>query len=196
MNRRTDVSLSSSKPSRAGYTVDQFYELTKIDRWFPGEVDEHHGYQQGTALFIADGELPMIPMWTCCTENNYKASLISRWPCPRLGTSNGRQKESHHLPSCNFRKSAGILPVVKQTNTLANIPRRPTISTTYSSTANDVSTLPRRPPVHCRDGLRRLHRFFPVSSTGAACDHGFHPPPEGHRSVMTKLQPETVSTDY
>ena len=34
---------------RAGYTVDQIHDLTKIDKWFLTETDEHHADFQGAA---------------------------------------------------------------------------------------------------------------------------------------------------
>ena len=51
-----------SKAFRAGYTVDQVHELTKIDRWFLEKLMNIMDTSRELHSFMADGELPMIPV--------------------------------------------------------------------------------------------------------------------------------------
>ena len=75
------------------------------------------------------------------------------------------------MPSVNFRKSAGILPVVKQIDTLAaEYPAQTNyLYLTYSGTANDVRYLgDRKSIVVLGSGAYRIGYFRRVR-LGAAC---------------------------
>ena len=106
-----------SKAFRAGYTVDQVHELTKIDRWFLEKLMNIMDTSRELHSFMADGELPMIPVDLL---RKAKVQGFSDFQIARaLGLEQAMDGEEAILAVRNFRKSAGILPVVKQIDTLA-----------------------------------------------------------------------------
>ena len=75
---RTNVSFVISKAFRAGYTVDQVHELTKIDRWFLEKLMNIMDTSRELHSFMADGELPMIPVDLLRKSQSTNFSQISR----------------------------------------------------------------------------------------------------------------------
>ncbi len=97
----------------------------------------------------------------------------------------------------NFRKSAGILPVVKQIDTLAaEYPAQTNyLYLTYSGTANDVRYLgDRKSIVVLGSGAYRIGSSVEFDWCGVQALNTIRQ--EGYRSVMINYNPETVSTDY
>lgn len=97
----------------------------------------------------------------------------------------------------NFRKSAGILPVVKQIDTLAaEYPAQTNyLYLTYSGTANDVHYLgDRKSIVVLGSGAYRIGSSVEFDWCGVQALNTIRQ--EGYRSVMINYNPETVSTDY
>ena len=97
----------------------------------------------------------------------------------------------------NFRKSAGILPVVKQIDTLAaEYPAQANyLYLTYSGTANDVRYLgDRKSIVVLGSGAYRIGSSVEFDWCGVQALNTIRQ--EGYRSVMINYNPETVSTDY
>ena len=118
-----------SKAFRAGYTVDQVHELTKIDRWFLEKLMNIMDTSRELHSFMADGELPMIPVDLL---RKAKVQGFSDFQIARalgLGTSNGRRRSHPCRPQfpqeCRHsaRSEADRYPLPP------NIPHRPTIST-------------------------------------------------------------------
>ena len=97
----------------------------------------------------------------------------------------------------NFRKSAGILPVVKQIDTLAaEYPAQTNyLYLTYSGTANDVRYLgDHKSIVVLGSGAYRIGSSVEFDWCGVQALNTIRQ--EGYRSVMINYNPETVSTDY
>ena len=130
-----------SKAFRAGYTVDQVHELTKIDRWFLEKLMNIMDTSRELHSFMADGVLPMSPvdLFRIAKVQGFSDFQIAR----ALGLEQAMDGEEAILAVRNFRKSAGILPVVKQIDTLAaEYPAQTNyLYLTYSGTANDVRYL-------------------------------------------------------
>lgn len=96
-----------------------------------------------------------------------------------------------------FRKEHGILPVVKQIDTLAaEYPARTNyLYLTYSGTENDVTYLgDHRSIVVLGSGAYRIGSSVEFDWCGVQALNTIRK--EGYRSVMINYNPETVSTDY
>ena len=97
----------------------------------------------------------------------------------------------------NHRKSVGILPVVKQIDTLAaEYPAQTNyLYLTYSGVANDVRYLgDRKSIVVLGSGAYRIGSSVEFDWCGVQALNTIRK--EGYRSVMINYNPETVSTDY
>jgi len=121
-----------------GWTVDRVHELTKIDRWFLSKLKNIALMRQ--ALKGA-GSLEAV------TETNGRerlralkmAGFSDRQIARYLGLPSGLDGESR-VREC--RKSLGVVPVVKQIDTLAaEFPAQTNyLYVTYSGDANDIET--------------------------------------------------------
>ena len=184
-----------SKAFRAGYTVDQVHELTKIDRWFLEKLMNIMDTSRELHSFMSDGELPMIPVDLL---RKAKVQGFSDFQIARaLGLEQAMDGEEAILAVRNFRKRAGILPVVKQIDTLAaEYPAQTNyLYLTYSGTANDVRYLgDRKSIVVLGSGAYRIGSSVEFDWCGVQALNTIRR--EGYRSVMINYNPETVSTDY
>lgn len=138
-----------SKAFRAGYTVDQVHELTKIDKWFLEKLmnimktsKELHSFQLSTPnaeLSTVNHQLSTIPVGLL---RKAKVQGFSDFQIARAIGFEG-DMENGILYIRNYRKHAGILPVVKQIDTLAaEYPAQTNyLYLTYSGVANDVHYL-------------------------------------------------------
>ena len=138
-----------SKAFRAGYTVDQVHELTKIDKWFLEKLmnimktsKELHSFQLSTSnaeLSTVNHQLSTIPVGLL---RKAKVQGFSDFQIARAIGFEG-DMENGILYIRNYRKHAGILPVVKQIDTLAaEYPAQTNyLYLTYSGVANDVHYL-------------------------------------------------------
>ena len=129
-----------SKAFRAGYTIDQIHDLTKIDRWFlqklhniirTAEELEQLPVPQGDSCFPDD----QIELLRKAKMQGFSDFQIARalWK--------GAIDDKEILQVRNFRKQRGIVPVVKQIDTLAaEYPAQTNyLYLTYNGTGNDVN---------------------------------------------------------
>ena len=183
-----------SKAFRAGYTVDQVHELTKIDRWFLEKLmnimrtsRELHDWA-GNHKLLSD--LP--------DDLLYKAKRqgFSDFQVARAIGMEGEMEDAI-LAVRRHRKDRGIVPVVKQIDTLAaEYPAQTNyLYLTYSGTANDVRYLgDHRSIVVLGSGAYRIGSSVEFDWCGVQALNTIRK--EGYRSVMINYNPETVSTDY
>ena len=183
-----------SKAFRAGYTIDQVHELTKIDKWFLQKLmnimktsEELHSWGNNHKQ-IAD--LP--------NELLRKAKVLgfSDFQIARAIGYEG-DMEDGILYIRKHRKEAGILPVVKQIDTLAaEYPAQTNyLYLTYSGVANDVRYLgDHKSIVVLGSGAYRIGSSVEFDWCGVQALNTIRK--EGWRSVMINYNPETVSTDY
>ena len=180
-----------SKAMRAGYTVDHIHELTKIDKWF---LQKLHGIME------TDNEL------RACPDENIGTALLRKAKCQgftdfqiarALGMDRRMDGEDAILKIRNYRKSLGIVPVVKQIDTLAaEYPAQTNyLYLTYNGIENDVNYLgDRRSIVVLGSGAYRIGSSVEFDWCGVQALNTIRK--EGWRSVMINYNPETVSTDY
>ena len=185
-----------SKAFRAGYTIDQIHDLTKIDRWFLQKL--HNIIQTAEEL----EQLP-VPQGDNCFPDD-KIELLRK--AKMQGFSDfqiaralwkGGIEDKKILQVRNFRKQRGIVPVVKQIDTLAaEYPAQTNyLYLTYNGTGNDVNYVgDRRSVVVLGSGAYRIGSSVEFDWCSVNALNTIRK--EGWRSVMINYNPETVSTDY
>ena len=183
-----------SKAFRAGYTVDQIYELTKIDRWF---LQKLYDIMQ-TSKELHAYDMKGIQRWRINPEliRTAKIQGFSDFQIARAIGLDGDPERGSMLVR-QFRKEHGILPVVKQIDTLAaEYPAQTNyLYLTYSGTEHDVTyTGDHRSIVVLGSGAYRIGSSVEFDWCGVQALNTIRK--EGYRSVMINYNPETVSTDY
>ncbi|MFS2855363.1 carbamoyl-phosphate synthase (glutamine-hydrolyzing) large subunit [Bacteroides ovatus] len=183
-----------SKAFRAGYTIDQVHELTKIDKWFLQKLmnimktsEELHSWGNNHNQ-IADLSNELL--------RKAKVQGFSDFQIARAIGYEG-DMEDGILYIRKHRKEAGILPVVKQIDTLAaEYPAQTNyLYLTYSGVANDVRYLgDHKSIVVLGSGAYRIGSSVEFDWCGVQALNTIRK--EGWRSVMINYNPETVSTDY
>ena len=183
-----------SKAFRAGYTIDQVHELTKIDKWFLQKLmnimktsEELHSWGNNHKQ-IADLPNELL--------RKAKVQGFSDFQIARAIGYEG-DMEDGILYIRKRRKEAGILPVVKQIDTLAaEYPAQTNyLYLTYSGVANDVRYLgDHKSIVVLGSGAYRIGSSVEFDWCGVQALNTIRK--EGWRSVMINYNPETVSTDY
>ncbi len=176
-----------------GYTIDEIYELTKIDKWFLHklwhiiEIDRRlRKYENIDAL---DRELLF-------EAKVYGFSDFQIGRALHLEKEFGNSHQSL-LEVRNIRKKYGILPVVKQIDTLAAEEPAQTnyLYLTYSGMANDIDyENDCRSVIVLGSGAYRIGSSVEFDWCGVQALQTIRK--EGYRSVMINYNPETVSTDY
>ena len=183
-----------SKAFRAGYTVDQIHDLTKIDRWF---LQKLYGIMQ-TSKELHAFDMKGIQRWRISPELIRRAKIqgFSDFQIARaVGLDEDIEKGMMRVRQ--FRKENAILPVVKQIDTLAaEYPAQTNyLYLTYSGTENDVQYVgDRRSIVVLGSGAYRIGSSVEFDWCGVQALQTIRK--EGWRSVMINYNPETVSTDY
>ena len=183
-----------SKAMRAGYTVDQIHELTKIDKWF---LDKLMNIMQTSMELQQWGnnhtQLSQLPdeLLIKAKRQGFSDFQIAR----AIGYQGDMEDGS--LAVRNHRKQQGIVPVVKQIDTLAaEYPAQTNyLYLTYSGVANDVHYLgDHKSIVVLGSGAYRIGSSVEFDWCGVQALNTIRQ--EGYRSVMINYNPETVSTDY
>ena len=183
-----------SKAFRAGYTVDQVHELTKIDKWFLEKLmnimNTSKELEQWSKNHKQIADLPFELL------KKAKVQGFSDFQIARAIGYEG-DMEDGILYVRNHRKGVGIVPVVKQIDTLAaEYPAQTNyLYLTYSGIANDVHYLgDRKSIVVLGSGAYRIGSSVEFDWCGVQALNTIRK--EGYRSVMINYNPETVSTDY
>ncbi len=180
-----------SKAMRAGYTVDQIHALTKIDRWFldklAGIVDTFEKMREYDQVMDLPADLLRL-----AKQQGFSDFQIQRAIYKDTGHSTVHQEEVRR-----FRKSLGIVPVVKQIDTLAA--EFPAVTNylylTYNGSYNDIHyENDGRSVVVLGSGAYRIGSSVEFDWCSVTCLQTIQK--QGYRGVMINYNPETVSTDY
>ena len=180
------------KAFKAGYTIDQIHDLTKIDRWFLQKLYKIHQTDQElhacTSINVLDNAL----------LRKAKVQGFTDFQIARaVGMEQDMDIEKAILAVRARRKQAGILPVVKQIDTLAaEYPAQTNyLYLTYSGVAHDINfENDKRSVVVLGSGAYRIGSSVEFDWCGVQALNTIRR--EGYRSVMINYNPETVSTDY
>ena len=195
-----------SKAFRAGYTIDQVHELTKIDKWFLQKLMNIMKTSEELRKWkVENGELKMVTdiphgnSQLSTFNSQLRKAKVQGFSDFQIARAIGYEgdMEDGILYIRKHRKEAGILPVVKQIDTLAaEYPAQTNyLYLTYSGVANDVRYLgDHKSIVVLGSGAYRIGSSVEFDWCGVQALNTIRK--EGWRSVMINYNPETVSTDY
>ena len=178
-----------SKAMRAGYTVDEIHSLTKIDKWFLYKLQNIMKTSKQLHSYNALQAIPSNLL------RNAKRQGFSDFQIAR--TIGEDDVEQGALKVRAHRKALGILPVVKQIDTLAaEYPAQTNyLYLTYGGTEDDVAYAgDKRSVVVLGSGAYRIGSSVEFDWCGVQALNTIRR--EGYRGVMINYNPETVSTDY
>ena len=178
-----------SKAMRAGYTVDEIHSLTKIDKWFLYKLQNIMKTSKQLHSYNALQAIPSNLL------RNAKRQGFSDFQIARaIGEDDVEQGV---LKVRAHRKALGILPVVKQIDTLAaEYPAQTNyLYLTYGGTEDDVEYAgDNLSVIVLGSGAYRIGSSVEFDWCGVQALNTIRR--EGYRSVMINYNPETVSTDY
>ena len=181
-----------SKAMRAGYTVERLHALTKIDRWFLQKLQNI--MDTSWKLHDCDGCSPSFAaLLRKAKRQGFSDFQIAR----AIGWETETGGEAAALRIRELRKRLGILPVVKQIDTLAaEYPAQTNyLYLTYNGTENDVDYPDdKQSVVVLGSGAYRIGSSVEFDWCGVQALNTIRQ--AGWRSVMINYNPETVSTDY
>ena len=177
---------------RKGYSADKVHELTKIDKWFLEKLYNLIVTAKELESYNALEDVP-LPLIRLAKEQGFSDFQIAR----AVLKSEMGDTEAANRKVRAIRKKNGILPVVKQIDTLgAEYPAMTNyLYLTYNGTENDID--------YEHDGKSVIVLGSGAYRIGSSVEFDWCSvnalltvKKEGWRSVMINYNPETVSTDY
>jgi carbamoyl-phosphate synthase large subunit len=189
----TDMRIFSiSMALRHNLSVDEIHELTKIDKWFLHKLknitDTH-------STLLAYSNVEDIPLSLVVDA---KKMGFSDFQIARALSANAEfDPTEYSLKIRDYRKSKGIVPVVKQIDTLAaEFPAQTNyLYLTYHGTQNDsIGKDLRESIIVLGSGAYRIGSSVEFDWCSVNAVETIRK--KGFRSVMINYNPETVSTDY
>ena len=182
-----------SKAMHRGYTIDQIHDLTKIDKWFLHKlkhiIDIDETLKRCKSVNVLDREL-------------LRTAKVYGFTDFQIARAVGLESELGNMAKAGLvvrqlRKNYGILPVVKQIDTLAaEYPAQTNyLYVTYAGVKSDIAfERDKRSIVVLGSGAYRIGSSVEFDWCGVQALDTIRK--QGWRSVMINYNPETVSTDY
>ena len=193
-----------AKAFEAGYTIDQIHELTKIDKWFLNKLYNIHitGSRLAEANSVEQLDLELL--------KRAKREGFSDFQIGKIIYKEKLDTEAAMDIIRAKRKENGIVPVVKQIDTLAaEFPAKTNyLYLTYNGTHNDIDYGTANTGVGSAKACAEGEQSIIVLGSGAYrigssvefdwCSVNALKTIQksGWRGVMINYNPETVSTDY
>jgi len=182
-----------SKAMHKGYTIDQIHELTKIDKWF---------LQKLKHIIDIDERMKALRSINNLDKELLREAKVYGFTDFQIARAVGLEAEMKSMAKAglvvrSLRKSYGILPVVKQIDTLAaEYPAQTNyLYLTYAGVAHDIDfENDKRSIIVLGSGAYRIGSSVEFDWCGVQALQTIRK--EGYRSVMINYNPETVSTDY
>ena len=184
--------LVISKAMHKGYTVDQIHNLTKIDRWFLYKLKH---------IIDIDERLKKCNINTL-DKDLLREAKVYGFTDFQIARAVGLEDEYHNMHKAllvvrNLRKNYGILPVVKQIDTLAaEYPAQTNyLYVTYAGVKSDIEfSNDKRSVIVLGSGAYRIGSSVEFDWCGVQALNTIRK--QGYKSIMINYNPETVSTDY
>ena len=180
-----------SKAMRAGYTVDQIHELTKIDNWFLEKLENIVSTYNEMNIY---NEIESMPLELL---QQAKCQGFSDFQIQRAVFKDNLDGKACQDKVRAWRKAHGIVPVVKQIDTLAaEFPAATNyLYLTYNGKFNDIKfENDGKSVVVLGSGAYRIGSSVEFDWCSVNCIETIRK--EGYRGVLINYNPETVSTDY
>lgn len=174
-----------------GYTIDQIFNLTKIDRWFLGKLQNIYNYSLEISKYSKVEELPADVI------EKAKQLGFSDFQIARLVEDASGNMEKEVMKVRTHRKKLGVTPVIRRINTIAS--ENPELTNylylTYGAKSADLPIYKSKKSVIVlgsgayRIGSSVEFDWCSVNAVQTARKLGY-------TSIMINYNPETVSTDY
>lgn len=182
-----------SEAFRQGWSVENIFKYTRIDRWFLNKLSN---------IFEIEGELSN---YNRIEQVNFEMLLqakrlgFSDFQIARIVTKNEKvgRTDNEIIEIRNYRKSLGIIPYVKQIDTLAAEHPAKTnyLYLTYHGNEHDVDFAhDDKSVIVLGSGAYRIGSSVEFDWSAVNALETVNK--MGYRSVMINYNPETVSTDY
>ncbi|SFF36587.1 carbamoyl-phosphate synthase (glutamine-hydrolyzing) large subunit [Sunxiuqinia elliptica] len=175
-----------------GYSIDEIYEKTKIDRWFLQKLYKIYLLKEDLIQFNSLQELNdelLLQSKKAGFSDFQIARLVLKAP--------NREMNNKLIEVREHRKARNITPVVKQIDTLAGEYPAQTnyLYMTYNGTEHDIEFIhDNNSVVVLGSGAYRIGSSVEFDWCSVNAINTIRK--EGYRSVMINYNPETVSTDY
>ncbi len=176
-----------------GWTTEQIFELTKIDKWFLDKLENINEMKKELEKYSSPGEVPDEIL------REAKQQGYSDFQIARLLFKNKKvgQTDQEILEVRNHRKSRNIIPYVKVIDTLAA--EYPAVTNylylTYHGEEHDIEFKnDRKSVIVFGSGAYRIGSSVEFDWSCVSALQSVKK--KGYRSVMINYNPETVSTDY
>ena len=179
-----------SKAMQAGYTVDQIHALTKIDKWFLNKLMGIVSTQKEMRTYDNCEQMPLDLL---------KKAKVQGFSDVQIANAlyKGMDSEDAEDIVRAFRKAHGIVPCVKQIDTLAADYAAATnyLYLTYGGNFNDVQYKhDKNSVIVLGSGAYRIGSSVEFDWCSVNALQTIRN--QGYRGVMINYNPETVSTDY
>lgn len=177
---------------KKGYTVDRIHDLTKIDKWFLHKLQHIIDTEKVLECYNAIESVPDVLLMDA-KRRGFSDFQLARTVLKPTGSD----METELAKIREYRKSRGIVPYVKQIDTLAaEYPAQTNyLYMTYNASVNDIEFHDDgRSVIVLGSGAYRIGSsvefdWCSVNAINTIRQSGF-------RSIMINYNPETVSTDY
>ena len=177
---------------RAGFTIDEIYDLSRIDRWFLFNMKEIFDLEEELVRYRFHGVKRDLPVW----KKDFPAALLRRskefgFSDVQLAHILGVEEETLR----RMRKKLGLNPVYKLVDTCAGEFKadRPYYYSSYE-TLEESHPSDREKVIILGGGPNRIGQGIEFDY---CCVHASLALRElGYESIMVNSNPETVSTDY
>ena len=175
-----------------GYSVDKIWEITRIDKWFLQKLNNIYELRNKLMEFNTLEELPN-DLLLLAKKQGYSDFQIARLVLKK----SDKHIQADLLKVRAHRKSLGIVPVIKQIDTLAG--EYPALTNylyvTYNGTEHDVEFQhDNKSVIVLGSGAYRIGSSVEFDWCSVNAVNTIRK--EGFRSIMINYNPETVSTDY
>ena len=191
LNQPTDNRIFViSKAMQAGYTVDQIYGLTKIDKWFLNKLMGIVNTHKEMRKYDNCEQMPLDLL---------KKAKVQGFSDVQVANALYKNMDSEMAEDIvrAFRKSKGIVPCVKQIDTLAaDYPAATNyLYLTYGGNFHDVQYQhDKNSVIVLGSGAYRIGSSVEFDWCSVNALQTIRN--QGYRGVMINYNPETVSTDY
>jgi carbamoyl-phosphate synthase large subunit len=175
------------------YNVEQIHDMTKIDKWFLEKLQH---------IVDIDDEMDKCKSINTMSKELIRTAKVYGFTDFQIARAVGLDKELGNMHKAiltvrALRKSYGIVPVVKQIDTLAaEYPAQTNyLYVTYAGVASDIKyEHDKKSIVVLGSGAYRIGSSVEFDWCGVQALNTIRK--QGYRSVMINYNPETVSTDY
>lgn len=181
-----------SKAMREGYSINEIHRLTRIDKFFLNKLRNIVDTEESLQKIYSIDDIPLELLKTAKIQGFSDFQIV-------------RTIYNHSVPNLDplidklrhIRKSNGIVPVVKQIDTLAaEYPAQTNyLYLTYGGNSHDVSfDNGNKSVVVLGSGAYRIGSSVEFDWCGVSALNTIRK--AGYSSIMINYNPETVSTDY